>query len=75
MNKFFQVMGMFVLALLMWLGISLLMGFPTMWLVNYLICPAALVAIFGLTKITFWKAFWLNFLCGILFKGHGTSKE
>jgi hypothetical protein len=38
-----------------------------MWLVNYLVTPSALIAVFGLPALTFWKAFWLNFLCATLF--------
>ena len=45
-------------------GLSLLMALPMMWLVNYLFSPSALLAVFGMAKIGFWKAFWLNFFLG-----------
>lgn len=54
-----------------------LMAFITMWLVNYLFAPSFLLTVFGLSQITLWKAFCLNFLCGILFKNISinTSKK
>lgn len=49
--------------------ISLLMGFPVMWLWN-----ALLPEIFGVKHIGFWQALGLNLLCGFLFKGSSSSK-
>ena len=42
--------------------VILLIGFPTMWLWNWL-----MPMIFGLIKITFWQAIGLLMLCNILF--------
>ena len=63
-----KLLGIGVLVVGLIVGLSLLLAFPTMWLVNYLIAPSALTAVFGISALTFWKAFWLNFLAGILFK-------
>jgi len=50
--------------------LALLFTFPTLWLWNWL-----MPVIFGVTKITFWQAFGLNLLAGILFKSSSTSKS
>ena len=58
--------------------IALIMGFPTMWLWNYLVpslFPGAVAAGTVAAKITFWKGFWLNVLCAILFKSNTVSKS
>lgn len=54
--------------------VAVVMALPTMLIVNYVFSDAALVAVFG-GPLTFWKAFWLNFLCGILFKSSSSSKD
>lgn len=55
------------------IGFSLLLAYPTMWVVNYLFAATTLKAIFGISQLTFWKAFWLNFICGTLFKRSSTT--
>lgn len=57
-------------ALLMLIVVALLMGFPVMWLWNYL-----MPNIFGLKQITFYQAIGINILCGILFKDGSSSKS
>ncbi len=67
--KFLVIMGIAV-------GLSLLMAYPTMWVVNYLFAPPALMSVFWVSQMTFWKAFWLNFFCHYMFKGtSGSSKD
>lgn len=68
-----KLLGIGVLVVGLIVGLSLLLAFPTMWLVNYLIAPSALTAVFGISALTFWKAFWLNFLAGILFRSSNTN--
>jgi predicted benzoate:H+ symporter BenE len=51
------------------LALSLVIAYPLMLLWNGLI-----PAIFGLKTITFWEAFGLYLLCGILFKNSSSSK-
>ncbi|MGB7957236.1 MAG: hypothetical protein WCF77_00110 [Minisyncoccia bacterium] len=68
METFFKVVGAFVFLVGILVIVGLLMGYPVMWLMNYLIAPTALQAVFGISQMTFWKAFWLNVLCGLLFK-------
>ncbi len=60
------VVGIFVLVFI----VSLLMAFPTMWLWDWL-----MPVIFGLKEITFWQAFGINLLSGILFKSSNTSSK
>jgi hypothetical protein len=50
--------------------VSLVLGLPLMLLWNWLI-----PTIFGLTKITFFQAVGLNFLCSIMFKNSENSKK
>lgn len=50
--------------------IGLIFAFPVMLLWNWL-----LPVIFGVTTITYWQAFGLFFLCGLLFKGVNTSSS
>lgn len=69
MGKFLIVIG----ALTLVIGICFLAAYPTKWLVNYVLCPSALVAVFG-GPLGFWKAFCLNLVCGALFKTAGSVK-
>lgn len=62
---------LFVAALV---AICFLAAYPTLWLVNYLITPQVITVVFGISALTFWKAFWLNFLCSALFKSTNTGK-
>jgi len=48
--------------------IALLIGFPLMWLWNYVMPD-----IFGLTEITFWQAVAISLLSGSLFKSHNSD--
>lgn len=72
MNKLFTVLGVVSGVIILVFVIALVFALPVMLLVNYVFSPAALVAIFG-GPIGFWKAFWLNFLCGFLFKSSNTT--
>lgn len=69
MDKVVLVIGAILLFGLLVLGFSLLFAIPTMLLWNWL-----MPAIFGLTKITFWQAFGINFLSGLLFKSSSSCK-
>jgi hypothetical protein len=55
--------------------IAAVMAFPMMWLMNYLFASSFLQFVFGVTQFTFWKAFWLNFLCGILIRSSPPSSS
>lgn len=52
------------------LFIAILFGLPVMWLWN-----ALMPDIFGLKEIGFLQAVGLFLLCGLLFKGHSSSKK
>ena len=60
------VIGVIVLAA----AISLLMAFPISWCWNY-----AVVATFGLPKITWGMAWCINFLCHLFFKSTKTVSK
>jgi succinate dehydrogenase hydrophobic anchor subunit len=49
---------------------AVILGFPLMWLWNWLMPP-----IFGLTEITFWQALGLNALSAILIKPTINTKK
>jgi len=57
------VVGIFLLS-------AIIMGFPTMWLWNYV-----MPYVFGLTPITVYQAIALNFLSSILFKSNVSVKR
>ncbi len=52
------------------LFLAMFMALPTMWLWNWLMPD-----IFDVIEITFWQAFGLNFLSGILFKSNNSSSD
>jgi hypothetical protein len=66
MEKVLIVVGSIVVAL----GFGLLMGFPVMWLWNWL-----MPVLFGLIKISFWQAVGLTWLCHFLFKGSSSNSK
>ncbi len=63
-----KVIGWIVFGLAAATGLALALGFPVMWLWNWL-----LPALFNVPTITFWQAVGLLILCHLLFKGqvHG----
>jgi uncharacterized membrane protein len=60
-----KIMGWVVVGLVAAVALGLALGFPVMWLWNWL-----MPAIFGLPVITFWKAVGLLMLSHLLFKSH-----
>lgn len=75
MEKVFTVIGATVVVLLLVVGLSLLMAWPVMAIINYLFAPQALIWLFGSAHVTFWKSFFLGLLCGILFKSTSSSNK
>ena len=63
METFSKLLGLATLGFLIIVAFAFLMGFPVMWLWNWL-----MPAIFGLVKISIWKAIGLNMLCGFLIR-------
>jgi len=70
MNKIgivvFATLGIFGILFLL----SLLYCLPVMLLWNWL-----MPLLFGLSKLTFWQAFGLTWLCSLLFKSHASSRS
>lgn len=62
-----------ILVLFVIVGLSFLMAIPTMLIINYLFTSSVLMTVFGVVKITFWRAFWLSFLTSGLFKSTTVS--
>jgi hypothetical protein len=75
MDKFAKILGTLTMFLVVITLIALLIGLPVMWMVNYLVAPSALFAVFGIYQLTFWKAFWLSILTGTLFYQSGSNKK
>jgi hypothetical protein len=69
MQKFLTAVGAFTVGILFVIGIATLGAYPTKWVVNYLFTPGVLIALFGISQLTFWKALALNFIAASLFKG------
>jgi glucan phosphoethanolaminetransferase (alkaline phosphatase superfamily) len=75
MEALLKFVGAFVLVVGLVFVIAAVMAFPTMWLMNYLFTPSLLKMVFGITTITFWKAFWFNLFMGLVVKSSTTSKK
>jgi len=74
MDKFLKAMVV-GFATLTFIVVACVIGaYPTKLIVNYLFTPQTLIALFGVAKLNFWKALWLNAICASLFKGTITSK-
>ena len=56
-------------------GLSLLLAFPIMWLINYTFTTSVLLALFGVPQITFWKTVVLSVVTSWLFKGGSSSSS
>ena len=67
MDKFLTAVGAIIMGVLLGAGISLLMTFPEMWAINYTFSPTALLAVFGVAKLAFWKTFVFTFLVSLFF--------
>jgi len=63
-----------VAALAFIAGVSFLLAYPIMWLVNYVFAPTFLTFVFGTPTIGVLKAWALTFVTGSLFKSTVTSK-
>jgi hypothetical protein len=55
--------------------VGLVVGYPIMWMMNYVFPSTVLLAVFGVSGFTFWKAFWLYTLCNWSLKSHTTLKQ
>lgn len=75
MEKFLKMLGALTLVLLLLCLFTVVTAYPVMWTVNYLINPTMLIALFGVSKLTFWKALALSFICGLLFKGSSSKAK
>ena len=63
MDTILKIIGLVVVAVALVFALSLLFAFPIKWLWNWLI-----PVIFSLPRITFWQAWGLSMLSGLLFK-------
>ena len=75
MDKFLKAVGAVVVVFFTVVGISILMAYPTKWVVNYLFTSGTIMSLFGIAQLTVWKALWLNFICGTLFKASSSSSS
>jgi len=71
MDKFLKGVGVTVVITVFTAGMSLLLGFPTKWMWNWV-----MPYVFHLPPIDFWQGFALNYLGNVLFKSsYSGSKE
>jgi hypothetical protein len=68
MKSFATLVGTVVLVMVGTVALSLLLAFPTKWLVNYIFSDGFRLAAFGVLKIDVWRAWALNILITGLFK-------
>jgi hypothetical protein len=59
-EKFFEKVGLAAVAVVMVALLAILLAYPTMWAVNYLVAPGIVTFLFG--SFGFWKAFAFNYL-------------
>ena len=69
-NDIIETIGSILTAILMIVLVALILGFPLMWLWNWL-----MPSIFNLPEITFWQALGLNALSTILIKPTTNTKK
>ena len=69
-NKFIEYIVGIIYVIFVIGFFAFLLGFPVKWLWN-----DVMPDLFGLTKITYWKAVEMNLLCGFLFRGTTTIKQ
>lgn len=62
MKKIGLIIGAVLIFVLALLGAALILAFPLMWIWNWVI-----VDIFGISKITYWQALGIYWVCGLLF--------
>jgi hypothetical protein len=75
METLLKILGLIVIFFVVVFVVAGILAIPMMFLVNYVFSPTALIAVFG-GPIGYWKAFWLTFLCSLLFKSsHLSSKN
>jgi len=70
METIAKVLGGLILFFGALLLIAAILGFPLMWLWNWL-----MPVLFKLPEITFWQAVGLNVLSGILFKSSSSTTK
>jgi len=68
MDKLLKGIGAVVIVLFFLVLGGLITGYPVKWLMNWLLAPSFLLWVFGVSKLSFWKAYGLALLCGLLFK-------
>lgn len=69
-----QLIGIFVLLVLLIVGIGLLFSLPVMWLWNGLLHERAILGT-ALPAITWLQSWGLLILCGLLFKSSTTNSK
>ena len=62
MEKLVTIIGLIIVALVVLVGLDFLLAIPTMYLWNWL-----MPKLFNLTTITYWQAWGLSLLAGLLF--------
>ena len=62
MESLVKIIGVIVVAFIVLLGLDFLLAIPTMYLWNWL-----MPKLFNLTTITYWQAYGLSLLAGLLF--------
>ena len=73
MEALLKALGVVLLAFLFIVLIAALIAFPIMWLINWLIVPKLIYAIFGVYKLGFLRSLGIGLLSGSLFKSVSTT--
>jgi hypothetical protein len=68
MDAIWKALGIVVITIAVFSLLNLLMTYPLMWAMNYLIPQRFIVAVFGIPAMTFWKTYALAWVCRSLFQ-------
>lgn len=71
----FAALGIFIGVVGLIFVLGLLMAIPVYFLANILFSAAFLTFVFGTAKLSFWQAYGLSLITGLLFKSSNSTKE
>jgi hypothetical protein len=75
MNVVAEAVGKMLMIVALFVAVALLLNFPVMWLMNCVFAPSALMAVFGVAHMTFWKTFAFSAFLGLLCGMRAKNKE
>ena len=75
MDALLKAIGAIVVFTAIVIALCTLGAYPTKWVVNWLFTPNVIRTVFGVSAISVWQAWALNFICSWLFKSNSSSSK